>query len=207
MAGLAFAKAMPFIGSKAAAGFGAGIPATRRQVLLTAWRDQGDFEAFLDHRLGADLAATGRPSWWALFEIASTRGSHYGAKPLAPTEAQGGPFGALTLGRTRPRDLVRFLREGARLGSFVRSAQGLVTGYSAGIPLTGNCTVSIWESEQAMVQFAYRDAAGHGQTLRRDPPILREQLNARMRLLSLGGDCGHGSLYPDNLIRLARTLH
>ncbi|WP_280499341.1 hypothetical protein [Nocardia cyriacigeorgica] len=52
------------------------IPTIRRQILLTAWRDE------------------------------------------QAADRTDGHFAALTLGRTRPRNLVRFLREGARLGPF-----------------------------------------------------------------------------------------
>jgi hypothetical protein len=204
--GLVFAKAMPFIGSRSSAGFGAGVPATRRQVLLTAWRTQPDFEAFLAHPIAERLAAQVN-SWWALFEVASTRGSHYGATPLSPTDASSGAFAVLTLGRTRSRDLVRFLCEGTRLGTYIREAPGLITAYSAGIPLTGNCTVSIWESEEDMIRFAYRNTDGHGDTVRRDPPILAEQLNARMRLCSLGGSWHPRTPHAARLSRLAATLN
>lgn len=113
----------------------------------------------------------------------------------------------LTLGRTRSRNLVRFLREGTRLGTFIREAPGLITAYSAGIPLTGNCTVSIWGSEEDMIRFAYRDIDGHGNTVRRDQPILAEQLSARMRLRRLGGSWHPRTPYADRLSRLAATLN
>lgn len=204
--GLVFAKAMPFIGSRSSAGFGAGVPAARRQVLLTAWQAQPDFEAFLAHPIAERLTAQVN-SWWALFEVTSTRGSHYGAAPLSPTDAGSGPFAVLTLGRTRSRNLVRFLREGTRLGTYIHAAPGLIAAYSAGVPLTGNCTVSIWESEEDMIRFAYRNTDGHGNTVRRDPPILTEQLTARMRLRRLGGSWGSGTPHADRLSRLAATLN
>lgn len=204
--GLVFAKAMPFIGSRSSAGFGAGVPAARRQVLLTAWQTQPDFEAFLAHPITQRLAAQAN-SWWALFEVASTRGSHYGATPLSATDASSGAFAVLTLGRTRSRNLVRFLREGTRLGAYIREAPGLITAYSAGVPLTGNCTISIWESQEDMIRFAYRNSDGHGSTVRRDPPILAEQLNARMRLRRLGGSWDPRTPHTDRLARLAATLN
>jgi len=206
--GLVFAKALPFIGSGASAGFGGGIPALQRQVLLTAWRHETDFERFLGQPLAQRLAAEARHSWWLLFEVASTRGSHYGSKPLASREGSvaDGPFAALTLGRVRLRSLPRFLREGARLGSFVRHAPGLVSAVSAGWPPTGNCTISIWESEQHMLDFAYGDAKGHGDTVRRDPPILTEQLNARLRVRRLGGDWGPDMMHPERLALLGASL-
>jgi hypothetical protein len=205
--GLVFAKAMPFIGSGASTGFGGGVPALGRQVLLTAWRQETDFERFLGQPLAQRLATEARHSWWSLFDVVSTRGSHYGSTPLSSCDTVAdGPFAALTLGRVRLQSLPRFLREGARLGPFTRQAPGLVSAVSAGWPSTGNCTISIWESEQHMLNFAYHDAGGHGDTVRRDPPILAEQLNARLRVRRLEGSWGHGTMHPERLARLASAL-
>lgn len=198
--GLVFAKAMPFIGSGASAGFGGGLPALRQQVLLTAWRKATDFERFLDQPPAQRLATEARHSSWSLFDVVSTRGTHYGTAPLSSCEMVGdGPFAALTLGRVQLRSLPRFLREGVRLGSFTRQAPGLVSAVSAGWPLTGNCTVSIWESEQDMLRFAYGDVEGHGDTVRRRPPILTEQLDARLRVRRLEGGWGSGTMHPERL--------
>ncbi len=205
--GLVFAKAMPFIGSGASSGFGGGVPALGRQVLLTAWREEVDFERFLGQPPVRRLGAEARQSWWSLFDVVSTRGSHYGSMPLSSRDtAADGPFAALTLGRVRLRSLPRFLREGARLGSFTHQASGLVSAVSAGWPPTGNCTLSIWESEQHMLRFAYGDTEGHGVTVRRDPPILAEQLNARLRVRRLDGSWDVGTMHPERLAQIAAAL-
>ena len=205
VAGLVFAKAMPFIGSRASAGFGGGVPGIGCQVLLTAWREESDFDQFLDLPLAQGLRK--KHSCWSLLDVASTAGSFYGSAPLSGGDEVGdGPFATLTLGRVRVRSLPRFLREGARLGSFTEHAPGLVSAVSAGWPPTGNCTLSIWESEQHMLGFAYGDADGHGDTVRRDPPILVEQLRARLRVRRLGGDWGRGPMYPERLTQLAGAL-
>ena len=83
--GLVFANAMPFIGSGASAGFGAGMPALRRQVLLTAWRMEDDFELFLEQPLTQQLGAATHTGW-AQFDVASTRGSHYRSTTLASSD-------------------------------------------------------------------------------------------------------------------------
>ena len=49
----------------------------------------------------------------------------------------------------------------------------------------GNCTFSVWESQAAMHAFAYGPSAQHLRTARARPPILSEQLNARMTPLRL----------------------
>lgn len=47
------------------------------------------------------------------------------------------------------------------MGPFIHGANGLVTAYSAGFPLTGTCTVSLWQSEEHVHRFAYGDPEGH----------------------------------------------
>jgi len=111
-------------------------------------RQFGSFANFLANPLARRLSEGAKHSGWVVCEVVSTRGSYKGAKPLAAsgdpnTEM---PFAALTLGRTRPRSLVRFLGEGARLDSFLHAAPGMVSAFSAGLPLTGNCTFSIWRT-------------------------------------------------------------
>jgi hypothetical protein len=205
--GLAFAKAMPFIGSGARAGCGGGVPALGRQVLLTAWLRETDFERFLDQSMAQRLVTETRHSWWSLFDVVSTRGSHYGSAPLTSCDkVVDGPFAVLTLGRVRLRSLSRFLREGARLGPIARQAPGMVSAVSAGWPPTGNCTISIWESEQHMLRFAYGDVEGHGDTVRRNPPILAEQLNARLRLRRLDGSWAGSVMHPERLTRIVTAL-
>jgi hypothetical protein len=156
-----------------------------------------DFERFLGQPLAQRLATEARHSWWSLFDVVSTRGSHYGSAPLSSRDTVAdGPFAALTLGRVRLRSLPRFLREGARLGPFPSQAPGMISAVSAGWPPTGNCTISLWESEQHMLRFAYGDVEGHGDTVRRDPPILAEQLNARLRVRRLGGSWNDDTMHP-----------
>ena len=81
-----------------------------------------------------------------------------------------------------------------------------MTAFSAGLPLTGNCTVSLWRSERDMQAFAHSDRDGHGATIRRDPPILAEQLSARLRVLEIGGSWGRDTLHRDRLEQLTETL-
>ncbi len=81
-----------------------------------------------------------------------------------------------------------------------------MTAFSAGVPLTGNCTVSLWRSEPDMHAFAHSDREGHGATLRRDPPILAEQLNARLCVLQIDGSWGPATLHRDRLEQLVGAL-
>jgi len=57
-----------------------------------------------------------------------------------------------------------------------------------------------------MLRFAYGDVEGHGDTVRRDPPILTEQLNARLRVRRLGGSWSRSAMHPERLTQLAAAL-
>jgi hypothetical protein len=96
--GSSLRKAMPFIGSGESSGFGGGVPALLRQVLLAAWRQETDFERFLEQPAAQHLASEARHSWWSLFEVASTRDSHYRSTLLTGRgdSTADGPFAALT---------------------------------------------------------------------------------------------------------------
>lgn len=188
LSGLRFAKAMGQIGGRSTNGFGAGVPDPRRQVALLAWSDPEAPARFTEaHPLGRALADG------TLLEVLAARGSHYGRRPLTATakadERDGGAIGVLTLGRASPRTLARFLRDGARLSSDTLGAPGLVSAVSAGFPLTGNATFSVWRSERHMLDFAYGKAGRHRATAAAKPPILLEQLSARLRPVATPAAC------------------
>lgn len=175
--GIGFARILSSAGRKHDAGF-AGTPDLRRQILVSSWADLAASDRF-DEQI-ADGVVDGR-RWRFAGEVYRTTGSHFGHRPLRPSaDAPDGPIAVLTLGRTSWRNLVRFIRHGWRLAPIIRAAPGLITALSAGSPLTGNCTFSVWESQDAMHAFAYGLSAQHLRTARARPPILSEQLNARM---------------------------
>jgi hypothetical protein len=53
-----------------------------------------------------------------------------------------------------------------------------------------------------MLCFAYAEVEGHGDTVRRDPPILAERLHARLRVRRLDGSWGGGTMHPERLAGL-----
>ena len=211
--GLVFAKTMSCFGSRRGHGF-TGVPDPRRQLVLTAWRTPTHA---IEHASGAtsdELMAGAASHWHVVGEVLRARGAHAGARPLAPAEPpadHAGPIAVLTLGRATPRTFGRFAVHGGRLSPVTRRPHGLVTAQSAGWPLTGNMTFSIWESERDMLGFAYgREAGGHGAVARARPPILRDQLNARLRPWRIGGRWDPRTTQHaerlERLERLARAL-
>lgn len=180
---LVFAKDMRAIASRN--GFGLGIGDPRRTVTVCAWQNLDGAESFLND--SGSLASD--RDWGALLEVTRTRGDHLGVKPLVAYEpaAGDGAIGALTLGLTPWRGVPRFMSHGVRLRGSLERSPGLLFATSAGWPTTGNSTFSLWESEAAMLEFAYGSGGGHENTAHARPPILSGQLNARMRVLALDG--------------------
>jgi len=58
-----------------------------------------------------------------------------------------------------------------------------------------------------MRAFAYGDGDGHGATVRREHSILSEQLNARLRVLGIGGTWSPETMHPARLKELTGTLN
>ena len=209
--GVAFAKALRQIAGRTTQGFGPGPPHPRRLLLLAAWSSPEAFDAFRAGPLGRALTDDSAFGWHVLARTTRTRGSYYGHRPLAAPDGDGhgaGPVAVITLGRTTRRTLGRFLWHGGRLASDVLRAPGLISAVSAGLPLTGNATFSIWDSTDAMLAFSYGETArGHLRTARARPAILTEQLNARFQLLRIEGRWDpDNTLNPEKLAQLARAL-
>lgn len=180
---LVFAKDMRAIASRS--GFGLGIGDPRRTVTICVWQNLDGARSFLDDSAGL---ASDR-DWGAILQVTRTRGDHVGVKPLVAYESTSddGPIAALTLGRTPWRGLARFMSHGVRLRDSLEGSPGLIFATSTGWPTTGNSTFSLWESEAAMIAFAYGGGGAHERTAHARPPILSGQLNARMRVLALDG--------------------
>lgn len=204
-AGASLVKLLSTPGSRPSGGFRIGGPAAMlRQVALVAWEGgEGD--------LPAPEGATA--AWTATLRAFRTRGSHHGRRPIVPAAEPrpGAPIAAITLGRAHPADVPRFIGHGVGLAAPTLDAPGLITALTAGSPLTGNLTFSLWTSEQAMVDFAYGGDArpGHAATVRAHgrSRILREQLNARLWPIRIDG-AWNGALTPhaDRLARLTADL-
>lgn len=181
---LVFAVNLRAIASKN--GFGGSPGDPRRAITICAWRDENAARDFLETESGH---AAGN-DWSALLEVLSTRGDHRGAAPLTASsgELNDGRFAALTLGTTRWRSLIRFMVRGSGMRRALERSPGLMFATSAGWPTTGNSTFSIWQSEQAMKDFAYGSSGPHVKTAHARRPVLSGQLNARMRVIELRGE-------------------
>lgn len=202
--GASLVKLLSTPGARRDGGFRLGGPAGMlRQVALVAWAGPPD-------ELPTPQGAT---AWTATLRAFRTRGSHHGRRPIVPAAEPrpGAPIAAITLGRAHPADVPRFIGHGVGLAAPTLDAPGLVTALTAGSPLTGNLTFSLWTSEQAMVDFAYGGDArpGHAATVRAHgrSRILREQLNARLWPIRIDGAWNEAlTPHADRLARLTADL-
>jgi hypothetical protein len=216
--GARFAKAMTCIGTSGSAGFSPyGLPDLRRVIAIVVWEEESALDEFLG---GCPLAHAWSECRWAWHTRAApleSRGSFRGRSPLSdlPRSAPGerpsnnGPIAALTLGRTSWRHNLTLGRISPAAEPFLQT-DGLITAVSAGLPVHGNCTFTLWESEQAMQRFAYGQSPGdHRETIRQNQrrSVLIEQLSARLAPLRIEGtwDPAH-TANAAALQRLARAL-
>lgn len=203
-AGVSLLKVLSTPGARADGGFRLGGPAGMlRQVALAVWAGPA----------GELPPPVGATAWTATLRAFRARGSHHGHRPIvtAAGPPPGGTIAAITLGRSRLADLPRFVGHGVGLAASTLAAPGLITALTAGSPLTGNLTFSLWTSEQAMLDFAYGGdhRPSHAATVRAHgrSQILREQLNARLTPLHIDGTWDAASTpHADRLARLTADL-
>lgn len=164
-------------------GLGALPGNPKRVVSIASWNDAQAALHWADEHDGDN-------DWWLLMEVLSTRGSHGGAKPLRPRGGDlepGQQLAVLTLGRTTLARLPRFLTRGAMVAREIEQDDAVSFAASAGWPITGNMTLSLWDSEEQMLERIYRGGGSHPATVRAKRPILRDQLNARLAVIASGG--------------------
>jgi hypothetical protein len=193
--GLRWLKAMTTLGDARQGGFAVVPNRLRRQFAIAAWDSPEDFEAFY---AGSPLADAWHHdcdyAWHVLLKPWRSSGSFNGSDPfgeLETPEPESGPIGVLTLGRCPWRRLSAFTGEGTALTSRILGANGLITALTAGFPVSGNATFSLWERTDDMRRFAYGPRGeGHGATIDADRRrgILEEQIRVRFVPLAIRGN-------------------
>jgi hypothetical protein len=137
-------------------------PQFGRAVLVAFWEDDDALSSFLDdHPLAAKFA-----SGWHV-RLAPLRA--YGTWPGLPREEitderhvdHEGPVAALTMGRPRSTQLLRFLRTSSKAEASAVVAPGLIWTTGIARPPSFVSTCSLWESTRALSTYAYgnRDTA------------------------------------------------
>jgi hypothetical protein len=132
-------------------------PDLRRVGLIAFWDDDAALDRFLgQHPMAATLAG----GWRLRLEPLRAYGSWPGLPGDTPTTrvvAYEGPVAALTLGRLRLTQTVRFLRTSAKAEKRALGAPGLI--WATGLarpPFVSTC--SLWESSRALSTYAFGNA-------------------------------------------------
>ena len=130
-------------------------PQFGRVGLIAFWDDEDAIDGFLtSHPLAAKLAS----GWHTRLEPLRAHGTWPGLPTDLPKQRaveHAGPVAALTLGRPRVSQFIRFLRTSAKAEAGVLVAPGLTWATGLGHPPSLVATCSLWESTRALSTYAY----------------------------------------------------
>jgi hypothetical protein len=181
------------LGSGADNGFGFW-PNLRRYGLMATW-DSPEAAAtfFASHPVWAAYQQRSTECWTAELATLQAHGTWdgvepFGKLPASPTKAEG-PVAVLTRASIRLRRAPRFWRFVEPTSRALAGTEGLQLAIGLGeLPLVRQATFSVWESVQAMQQYAYRDVR-HREVIQltRQEGWYSEELFARFRVLRSTG--------------------
>jgi hypothetical protein len=188
--GLQFFK---LLGSGANNGFGFW-PNLDRYGFLGVWEAAAAAEAFFtQHPLWATYQQRSAETWTVGLTPLKSQGLWDGKTPFDyPTEAlptDEGPMAVLTRASIRLRKTPRFWQYVEPTSAALAQAGGVRAAIGLGeLPLVRQATFSVWESAQAMQQYAYRDVR-HREVIQltRRENWYAEELFARFHVLSSAG--------------------
>ncbi|RPD45963.1 spheroidene monooxygenase [Hymenobacter sediminis] len=188
VAGLQFQK---LLGS-GAGGFGA-LPNLRRYGFMAVWESEAAAARFFtEHPLWQQYQQRTSEIWTAELAPLKSHGLWDGVNPFAyPTEAveAAGPVAVLTRASIRWQKTPRFWRYVAPTSATVAHAPGVQAAIGLGeLPVVRQATFSLWESQQAMQDYAYRSEK-HKQVIKltRQENWYGEELFARFRVVRTEG--------------------
>ena len=180
------------LGSGAANGFGFW-PNLQRYGFLATWDRAEDAAAFFaTNPIWAAYTGRSRETWTAELAPLQAHGAWNGRNPFAEgLAAPGGvgPVAVLTRASIRLRRAPRFWRFVEPTSRALAGAEGLRLAIGLGeLPLVRQATFSVWDSAQAMQQYAYRDVR-HREVIQltRREGWYSEELFARFQVLKSTG--------------------
>ncbi|WP_226163139.1 spheroidene monooxygenase [Hymenobacter terricola] len=188
--GLRFFK---LLGSGASNGFGLW-PNLRRYGFMAVWEDAAVAAAFFaQHPLWATYAARSEEMWAVQLAPLKSQGLWDGKTPFAyaPPLLAGddAPVAVLTRASIRWRKTPRFWQFVEPTSATLAQAAGVRAAIGLGeLPVVRQATFSVWDSAQAMQQYAYRDAR-HREVIQltRREDWYAEELFARFQVLGSSG--------------------
>lgn len=198
--GLSFAKLM---GSGHGAGFSAK-PNWSVYSLLGVWHSWDDFLAFQHHPWGGQYFSRSDEAVTVLQQPIKVKGQWSGQEPFEEETAIGQTAirGIITRATIRPSQLVRFWKQVPHTSRATEAAEGRL--FSLGIgewPWIQQATYSLWASEEAMRQFAYKSKA-HREAIRmtHEYDWYKEEMFARFEpLATLGTWQGQPLIDPEEV--------
>jgi len=195
VAGLRFFQLM---GSGADNGFGFW-PNLRRYGFMATWDSAAEAAAFFaTHPVWAAYTQRSLETWTTELAPLQAHGAWNGVAPFGEVVTRAAPAGTpvavLTRASIRLRRAPRFWRFVEPTSRALAGAEGLRLAIGLGeLPLVRQATFSLWDSAQAMQQYAYRDAR-HREVIQltRREGWYSEELFARFQVLgSTGTVDGH----------------
>lgn len=161
--------------------------------LLAVWENETTADQFLDHSaVIKEYDVHCHERWTVKLQALKAHGLWDGQAPFVPTadiKNTSGQMAVLTRAAINLRALPAFWKYGKETSKALDAAPGLVAAVGLGeLPFVRQATFSIWESEQHMVQYAYKNAH-HQQVIRktRQDNWYSEELFARFRVISAAG--------------------
>ncbi|MBR7951528.1 hypothetical protein KBK19_16335 [Microvirga sp. STR05] len=186
--GLRFQK---LLGS-GAGGFGA-LPNLHRYGFMAVWEDEEAAQEFFEtHPLWQQYRQRTSEIWTAWLAPLKSHGLWDGVNPFdyaTETSAADGPMMVLTRASIRWQKTPRFWRYVAPVSATVADAPGVRAAIGLGeLPVVRQATVSLWESQQAMQDYAYRSPK-HKEVIRltRQEDWYGEEMFTRFRVLRTEG--------------------
>jgi hypothetical protein len=189
--GLGFFK---LLGSGARNGFGFW-PNLDRYGFMAVWDDAGAAETFLgQHPLWADYRRRCAETWTVALAPLKAHGLWDGQTPFDYSAPQAppstaAPLAVLTRASIRLHKTPRFWQFVEPTSAALAQAAGVRAAIGLGeLPVVRQATFSVWESAQAMQEYAYRDAR-HREVIQltRREQWYGEELFARFQVLSSTG--------------------
>lgn len=164
-----------------------------RYGLMCTWESEVAADAFLQHSpLMQEYSRHTFESWTVKLLPYQQHGLWDGKAPFSPTleeQHTAGPIAVLTRASINVRALPGFWRFVPKTSQTLEEAEGLLCSIGLGeLPLVRQATFSVWESVEAMKQYAYRSPL-HKEVMRRTRAgnWYSEELFARFRPVASEG--------------------